>query len=55
MIQRSTVFIDKKKSNEFIKFMESNAKDKSFWEDIKKTASSEINKEDLEKMFKKES
>lgn len=55
MIQRSGVVIDKKKSEDFVSFMKSSAKDKAFWNEVKETASSKINKEDLEKMFKKES
>ena len=52
MIQRATVAIDRKKSEDFVKFMKSNAKNEEFWKDVKKTASSEIASEELEELFK---
>ena len=55
MIQRSSVVIDKRKSDSFVSFMKSNAKNKNFWKEVKKTASTEVKKDDLEKLFKKES
>ena len=54
MIQRTSIAIDKRKSADFLEFIKANAKNKSFWKDIKKTASSEVSKDDLEKLFKKE-
>lgn len=53
MIQRSTGSVDRRKTNEFIIIMESNAKDKSFWEDIK-NCFLRNKKGDLEKIFEKE-
>lgn len=44
-IQRSTIFINK---DNFVDFIKSNAKDKNFWEEIKKTASLDIPKEKLD-------
>ncbi len=45
MIQRSAISIDK---DNFVDFIKSNAKDKNFWEEIKKTASLDIPKEKLD-------
>ncbi len=53
MIQRSSITIDKDKSEEFIAFMKKNAKDPQFWAEIKEAASSPINKEELDALFEK--
>ena len=45
MIQRSAISIDK---DNFVDFIKSNAKDKNFWEEIKKTVSLDIPKEKLD-------
>lgn len=55
MIQRSSVVIDKNKSKSFVSFIKTNAKNEDFWKEVKRTASTSVNKEELEKMFKKES
>lgn len=51
MIQRSSVIIDPKKSKKFVKFIKTSAKDKQFWENVKKGASVKIDKEELNKLF----
>ena len=51
MFQRSRVVIDKRKSDSFVSFMKSNTKNNDFWKEVKETASTEVNKDDLEKSF----
>lgn len=51
MFQRSNVVIDKRKSDSFVNFMRANAKNNDFWKEIKETASTKVNKDDLEKLF----
>ena len=46
------VTISKEKSKEFIQFLKENAKDKQFWEENKKFCSQDIDKEEIEKLFK---
>lgn len=53
MIQRSSIMIDPKKSKEFIQLVKTTAKDKSFWEDVKKGASVKVDKKELDKLFEK--
>ena len=54
MIQRSNIAIDPEKAKDFAAFVEQNAKDKSFWEDIKKVASTEFDKEELDRLYNAE-
>jgi len=51
MIQRSSITIDRSKSEEFKKFMMENAKTKEYWDNIRKDASVQVNKEELEALF----
>ena len=51
MIQRSSAIIDYKKSKEFLSFLESNAKNKKFWNNVKKKASKQVDKKELDKLF----
>ena len=53
MIQRSSIVIDAKKSNDFMKFLNSSAKGKNFWESVKKGASTKVDKKELDKLFEK--
>ena len=41
MFARSAIIIDKEKSKKFRKLMSENAKNKEFWDEIKKTVSDE--------------
>ena len=52
MIQRSSIVIDPKKSKQFVQFLNSSAKNKQFWEEIKEGASVKIDKNELNKLFK---
>lgn len=51
MIQRSSVVIDRNKSKEFKLFLKSIAKDKPFWDSVKKKASTKVDKKELDKLF----
>ena len=51
MIQRSTAVISPEKAKDFAAFIERNAKDKAFWDDVKKVASAEIDKRELDLLF----
>lgn len=51
MIQRSSIVIDKSKSQEFIAFLKKNAKDSKFWEANKSVASTQINKAEIDALF----
>lgn len=51
MIQRSSIVIDTNKSKKFAQFLNSSAKDKEFWNKVKKGASVEVDKKELNKLF----
>ncbi len=53
MIQRSSIVIDSRKSKEFIHFLNSSAKDKQFWDNVKKGASVKVDKKELDKLFER--
>lgn len=53
MLQRSTFSIDPCKGDSFKEFIKRNAKDKSFWDGIKKEASKPIDKIKLDEAFNK--
>lgn len=46
------VTIDREKSEDFIKFLKENAKDKEFWEENEKFCSQEIDKEKIKRLFR---
>ena len=54
MIQRSSVIIDSQKSKDFIHFLNTSAKDKTFWDEIKKGASVKVDKKKLDQLFEKQ-
>ncbi len=51
MIQRSTFAIDPTKGADFKEFIKKNAKDKKYWDEIKKVASRPVDKTKLEMAF----
>lgn len=53
MIKRSSIIIDPNKSKEFVKFINKSAKDKRFWDEVKKGASVKVDKKELDKLFEK--
>ena len=53
MLQRSSVIIDEKKSEDFGKFLSKNAKKKEYWEEIHSSASAPIDRKDIDALFEK--
>lgn len=51
MLKRCSLIIDSSKSNEFKSFLKTNAKDKKFWDMVKREASKNVDKEELDKLF----
>ena len=51
MFQRSSIVIDPKKSKGFVQFLRLSAKDKRFWENVKKGASVKVDKKELDGLF----
>lgn len=43
--------IDKNKSSEFLDFLKTHGKSKEFWEENNKVATTQIDKEELDKLF----
>lgn len=52
MIQENNIVIDQKKSNEFICFLKKNGKSEQFWKENKIVASTQIDKSELDRLFK---
>lgn len=52
MIERTSVTIDSNKSRDFIRFLKSIAKDKKYWQDVKKGASKKVDKKEIDKLFR---
>jgi len=51
---RRVPVIDKSKSKEFIGFLNRSGKTKEFWDEVEKGASTEIDKDELDKLFTSE-
>lgn len=51
MFESSYIEIDNEKKDDFKKFVKRNAKDKKFWDENKKAASREVDKEQIDKLF----
>lgn len=51
MFESSYIEIDNEKKNDFKKFVKRNAKDKKFWDENKKAASREVDKEEIDRLF----
>ena len=52
MIERTSVTIDSNKSQDFIRFLKSIAKDKKYWQDVKKGASKKVDKKEIDKLVR---
>lgn len=51
MFESSYIEIDNEKKNDFKKFVKRNAKGKKFWDENKKAASREVDKEEIDRLF----
>ena len=54
MLKENGVVIDPNKSAEFVEFLKRNGKSKQFWEDVKKVASTQIDEDELNRLFEEE-
>lgn len=52
MIQENNIVIDQNKTNEFISFLKRNGKSKQFWKENKIAATTPIDKNELDQLFK---
>lgn len=51
MIKENNIVIDPNKSSEFRSFLKSIGKSNHFWEENKRIATTQINKQDLDRLF----
>ena len=52
MLHRTTAIVSREQSKAFKEFLRNNAKDRNFWREVEKTASSPVDKKELDKLFK---
>ena len=53
MIKENNIVIDPNKSSEFRSFLKQIGKTNQFWEENKRVATTQINKQDLDRLLKK--
>lgn len=52
MIQENNIVIDQNKSKDFIDFIKKSGKQKQFWKENERVASTKIDESELDKLFK---